>query len=172
MKRDLKKYLHSLKKEQLEEQIMDLYERFKNVKTYYNFAFNPNENKLIEECKRKIKKEYFPENRRKPKGRRSVAQKQIKHFLTLGVQEHLIAEIMVYNIETAQAFSAIKHIKQESFYKSMQKSYAETLEYIYVNGMETSYRERLYQIQLNSESILWPNKESMVSLFNKYDKQQ
>ncbi len=36
-KRELKKYLHELPKDQLEEQILDLYAKFKNVKTYFDF---------------------------------------------------------------------------------------------------------------------------------------
>ena len=53
-KRNLKKYLKDLKKAQLEAQILDLYERFKEVKVYYDFAFNPKEEKLLEESKFKI----------------------------------------------------------------------------------------------------------------------
>ena len=50
-KRALKKYLTELNKEQLEEQVLDLYQRFKEVKSYYNFVFNPKEDKLLEEAK-------------------------------------------------------------------------------------------------------------------------
>jgi hypothetical protein len=52
-KRNLKKYLSELSKEQLEEQLVELYEKFKDVKVYYDFAFNPNENKLIQEANSK-----------------------------------------------------------------------------------------------------------------------
>ena len=69
-KRDLKKYLTELNKEQLKEQIIDLYARFKEVKEYYDFVFNPQEQKLVDECKFKISKEYFPSNGRKAKEKR------------------------------------------------------------------------------------------------------
>lgn len=76
-KRDLKKYLSQLSKDQLEEQLVELYEKFKDVKIYYDFAFNPNENKLVQDAKFKIYNEYFPIKGKKPKMRRSVAQKFI-----------------------------------------------------------------------------------------------
>ena len=41
-KRELKKFLSQLSKEQLEEQIVEIYEKFVPVKTYFNFVFNPN----------------------------------------------------------------------------------------------------------------------------------
>src|SRR3972149_5106918 len=107
-KRELKIYLEELTKSQLQEQVLDLYARFKSVKTYYNFVFKPNEEKLLEEAKFKMAKEYFPLSTRKPKARRSVAQKIIKHFIQLGVDSFIIAEVMLFNIEVAQKFSKKK----------------------------------------------------------------
>ena len=115
-KRDLKKYLNELDKQQLEEQIIALYDKFLPVKTYYNFVFNPNENKLVQDCKLKVSNEYFPIRGKRPKARRSVAQKFIKHFIMLGVDPFIIADVMLYSIEIAQTYSSEKIIKQELFY--------------------------------------------------------
>ena len=115
-KRALKSYLHQLTKEQLEDQVLDLYHRFKEVKTYYDFSFNPKEDKLITEAKFKISKEYFPPGKRKPKARRSVAQKYFKHFIQIGLEAGLLADLMLYNIEVAQSFNATKPQKAEAFF--------------------------------------------------------
>jgi hypothetical protein len=91
-KRELK-YLKDLTKEQLEEQMIELYEKFSPVKVYYNFVFNPNEDKILQEYKIKVSNEYFPiqtgKTKRRAKMRRSVAQKFIKHFILLGV-DHIL----------------------------------------------------------------------------------
>lgn len=145
-KRELKKYIGKLTKRQLEEQVIDLYERFKEVKQFYDFAFNPKEAKLLEESKFKISKEYFPVNGRKPKTRRSVAQKIIKNFKTLGVEPTIIANIMLYNIEIAQAFADTKFIKQDSFFISMLKSFNEAVTYIYDNGILKTMQPRIDKI--------------------------
>ena len=52
-KRDLKKYLSELSKTQLEEQFIEMYDKFANVKVYYNFVFNPNEKNLIKDARLK-----------------------------------------------------------------------------------------------------------------------
>ena len=156
-KRELKKYIGELTKAQLQEQIIDLYDRFKNVKEYYDFAFNPKETKLLEECKFKISKEYFPMNGRKPKMRRSVAQKHIKHFKTLGVESRIIADVMLYNIEIAQAYSSEKLVKQDSFYVSMLKSFQEAVNYIYDNGMFKIMQERVDNIVDETMDQNWFN---------------
>lgn len=157
-KKELKKYIHSLDKKQLEEQLLDLYERFKDVKVYYNFVFNPQEDKLLEECKYKIRKEYFPATRRKPKARRSVAQKYIRHFMKLGMDPSLIAEIMLFNLETAQAYSANKFVRQESFYTSMLRSFQEAREYVGSHGLNEAYYSRLQTVAENAWKQEWFNK--------------
>lgn len=133
-KRDLKKYLSELNKEQLEEQIIELYEKFSPVKVYYNFVFNPKEESLLQECKLKISNEYYPlkklGRRSKPKMRRSVAQKYIKHFTLLGVDPFVIADVMLYNIEIAQTFSSEHVIKQDLFFKSMFNSFEQAVTFL------------------------------------------
>ncbi|NJO88927.1 MAG: hypothetical protein HC831_08200 [Chloroflexia bacterium] len=154
----MKKYLHGLSKEQLEEQITDLYARFREVKVFYDFVFNPQEDKLLDECKFRISKEYFPVNGRKAKARRSVAQKYIKHFKQLGADPSMIADIMLYNIEIAQTFSGEKEIKQDAFYKSMLKSFEEAVEFIVENGLQPEFKSRLQSIVDEVNSQGWFNK--------------
>ena len=156
-KRELKKYLHELNKEQLEEQINDLYTRFKEVKVFYDFVFNPKEDKLLDECKFKISKEYFPINGRRPKARRSVAQKFIKHFKQLGVEASIVADVMLYNIEIAQSYSREKEIKQDAFYKSILKSFEEAVELIYENAIHSEFKVRLQRIVDEVFSQNWYN---------------
>lgn len=156
-KRDLKKYLHELDKEQLEEQVVDLYTRFKEVKVFYDFVFNPKEDKLLEECKLKISKEYFPVSSRKAKARRSVAQKYIKHFKQLGVDAVVVADVMLYNIEIAQTYSNGKEIKQEAFYKSMLKSFEEAIEFIQSHYIVQQFDDRLAAIVDEAKTQRWYN---------------
>ncbi len=147
-KRALKKYLGTLKKRQLEEQVLDLYGRFPVVKVYYDFVFNPKEDQLIGEAKSKITNEYFPVKRKKPRARRSVAQKYIKQFLLLGMDPALIADLMLFNLETAQSFAARRNLP-DSFFKSMLNSFDECIRYISVNNLLPDFKERIlvvYQV--------------------------
>lgn len=167
-KRELKKYLSDLTKSQLEEQLVDLYERFKDVKQFYDFAFNPKEDKLLEECKFKITKEYFPVNGRKAKARRSVAQKYIREFKTLGVEPSLIAEVMLYNLEVAQAYSADRLVRQDAFYISMLKSFQEALVFISDNGLKTKFTFRIEKIIDQVISQHWFNYRAFENAWENY----
>lgn len=160
-KRDLKKYLNELNKQQLEEQILELYEKFSPVKVYYNFVFNPKEETLLQECKLKISHEYFPlqtrGKKKRPKMRRSVAQKYIKHFILLGVDSFIIADVMLYNIEIAQSFELKNTIKHDLFYKSMFNSFEQALKFIISNGIVQEFKSRLFGIIDATLKQKWQN---------------
>ena len=160
-KRDLKKYLSDLNKEQLEEQIIALYDKFIPVKTYYDFVFNPKEDTILKEAKLKISNEYFPikktGRRSKPKMRRSIAQKIIKHFIVLGVDSFVIADVMLYNIEIAQTYSSENGIKQELFYKSMFNSFDLAVQFVVSNRIYYEFKTRILNIQDETKNQAWEN---------------
>ncbi|MGB0807179.1 MAG: DUF6155 family protein [Salibacteraceae bacterium] len=166
-KRDLKKYLDGLTKVQMQEQVLDLYSRFKEVKVYYDFAFNPKEDKILEEAKLKISKEYNL-NVRKAKARRSVAQKLIKHFKKLEVQPEVIADLMCYNLEIAQVYSGEKWIRQESFYVSMLNSFREACLYIKDHSLEQDFLTRLESIVDQTDEQRWFNNEAFENEIQKF----
>lgn len=159
-KRNLEKYLQELTKKQLEEQILDLYDRFKPVKTFYNFAFNPQENKLLNDFKTRVGKEYFPQGNRKAKKRRSIAQKLIRHFKTIGLDPVLLLDAMLFNIETAQAYTAEQKINQESFYKSMFKSFEEAVAHAVYHSLMDENFNRIHRIAEIAQEQGWPNEDA------------
>jgi hypothetical protein len=172
-KRYLKKYLQELDKSQLEEQITELYDKFSSVKVYYNFVFNPNEKNLVKDCKIKVSNEYFPVSLsgkpRKPKMRKSVAQKYIKHFILLGVDAYLIADVMLYSIEIAQTFSAEKPIKSELFFKGLLSSFEQAVRFMISNGIVEDFKSRIISISNQSNFQNWFNKEEFNAIIERFE---
>ena len=172
-KRDLKKYLTELNKIQLEEQILELYEKFMPVKTYYNFVFNPKEEILLQECKVKISNEYFPQQttskRKKPKMRRSVGQKYIKHFIQLGVDPFIIVDVMLCNIEIAQTFSAERIVKPDLFFKSMLYSFQQAVAYMISNAILEEFKPRIIAIDNETTRQNWINKEEFSAIIERFE---
>jgi hypothetical protein len=106
-------------------------------------VFNPQEEKLLQECK--LSSEYFPYKRvpnvKKPKMRR--LPRSTLNTLVLWRRPFIIADVMLYNIEIAQAFSAENTIKQELFYKSMLNSFEQAIVYMIGNGILNEFKIRL-----------------------------
>lgn len=168
-KRDLKKYLSELNKEQLQDQITELYDKFLPIKTYYNFIFNPNENNLLKDAKLKISNEYFPIRGKRPKMRRSVAQKFIKHFILLGVDPFVIAEVMLYNIEIAQTLSAERQINAELFYKSMLTSFNQAISFLIEKSILKDFESRIVAIKNETIAQNWVNAQEFNAVVERFN---
>ena len=155
----LKKHLKELSKGELEEQIIELYDKFKPVKTYFNFAFNPKEDKLLEDAKIKISKEYFPTTKRRAKLRRSTATKLIKHFQDLGMSPDIIADLMCYAIEIVLVYTERRTIKNDNFFVGIFRQYQEVVAFTSRNNLRI-YEERLTEIAEKTWEQDWFNKSS------------
>ena len=168
-KRDLKKYISDLTKPQLEEQLLELYDKFKEVNTYYNFVFRPNEKNLVKDAKLKISNEYFPIRGKRPKMRRSVAQKYIKHFITLGVDNYIIADVMLYNIEIAQVFTSEKLVTNELFYKSMLSSFQQVISFLIEKSILNDFRSRVVAINNQALEQNWSNTYEFNAIIERFE---
>ena len=153
-KKLLQKHLVELQKEHLEIMVLDLYDKFPEVKTYFNFVFNPNENKLLEKARIKVANEFFPLKRKRPKARRSVAQKYIKHFKTLGMSPELIAEFMWYNIGLMHTFCEEKP-QRLPFFKSFCNFYKEALQFSSYHQIIPLYKTQILAVYTASKD--WEN---------------
>ena len=153
-KKLLQKHLVELQKEHLEIMVLDLYDKFPEVKTYFNFVFNPNENKLLEQARVKVANEFFPLKRKRPKARRSVAQKYIKHFKTLGMSPELIAEFMWYNIGLMHTFCEEKP-QRLPFFKSFCNFYKEALQFASYHQLIPLYKTQILAVYTASKD--WEN---------------
>lgn len=162
-KRALKKYLAGLGPEALAEQLLDLYDRFPRVKEYYDFAFNPKEDKLMQEAKARILKEYFPQSRRRPKARRSVAQRYIRQYETLGVDPYMLADLMAFNLETAARYEKVRRCP-DAFYKSMYNSCRQWVTHLSHHGMLPESRDRVMAFLDTVREAGWPNAERFLFL--------
>ncbi len=168
-KRDLKKYVSELSKTQLEEQFLELYDKFSEVKTYYNFVFNPNENNLLKEAKLKISNEFYPLSSRRPKMRRSTSQKIVKHYISLGVDSFIVADILFYSIEIAQSFTQEKPIKQEAFYKSMLNTFEQAISFTIEKGIFYDFKNRVEAIVAETTHQKWLNQYQFESILKRFD---
>ena len=101
--------------------------------------------------------------------RRSVAQKIIKHFITLGVDPFVTADVMLYTIEIAQTFSAENNIKYESFYKSIQNSFDQAVQFLITNGILSEFKSRVKAISDETSKQKWKNKSDFLLILERID---
>jgi len=143
-KSKLKKELQKLTKEQLIEQICELYDSYKQIKEYYETFLNPdNIQVLFEKYKAVIVHEFYPNtNSWNPKTRFSVAKKAIADFAALKPPPKLLAELMMTLVENACQFTYEYGDTSDHFYNSTSTNFERALKYLKAEGLLDDYRVR------------------------------
>ena len=78
-------------------------------------------------------------------------------MLFRSVDVFIIADMMLYNIEIAQAFSAEKTIKQELFFKSMLSSYQQIVSFLMEHGILSEFQSRVVAVKDATIQQNWVN---------------
>jgi hypothetical protein len=167
-KQKLKSYLKNLQKEELEEQLIELYETSKDVKKYYDFLLSPKEDRLVEEWKAKISKEYFPSHGKRRKARRSIGQKAFKELTFLGVSSDIIADVRLFAIEIAILFTIEQHRSDVAFFKSFETQFEQALSYLKYNGILSDFKPRCVEIVNRVDEAKWSNSEGFKEKYISY----
>jgi hypothetical protein len=140
-KAKLKKELQLLSKEQLIEQILDLYDKNKAVKEFYNFYLDPqSENVLAEKYITIIRKEFSKDY---PKF--SVAKKAISDFKSLSPSPESLANVMMVLPETVCEFTYVYGDMDEPFYNAAYNNFSAALKYIEQNELLKQFKNRAEQ---------------------------
>ena len=140
----LKKELQKLTKEQLIEQIAELYDSYKPVKEYYQTFMNPNNiQELYNKYKTVIINEFYPNTKSwNPKTRFSVAKKAIADFAVLKPPPELLADLMITLAENACKFTYDYGDMTEQFYNSAVTNFERALKYMKAEGLLDNFRLR------------------------------
>ena len=142
----LKKELQKLSKEQLIEQILDLYDTNKSVKEFYNFYLNPRDEKgLAEKYKKIILNEFNVQNPMRAGLKFSVAKKAISDFKGLSPSVESLADLMLTLPEAACQFTYEYGDMTESFYTSAENNFETALKFISANGLLSEFKLRAEQ---------------------------
>ena len=167
-KATLKKELQKLTKEQLVEQILDLYDKNKSVKEFYNFYLNPaSEKELFEKYKQVICNEFYPK-RGDPKTRFSVCKKAISDFKALSPSSELLADLMLTLAENACEFTHDFGDMWEGYYTSAENNFEAALKFISKHNLLDNFKLRAEQCVEWASVCGWGFCDSIPDIFDEY----
>ena len=166
-KRNLKKELQKHTKEQLVEQIMDLYKKYKPVREYYDFYLNPNEKELFEKYREIITTEFYPK-RGEPKMRFSVAKKAIADFKVLNPSPLLLADLLLVLPEVATEFTRDFGDMWEQYYITAANNFDLALKFISSHNLFPEFKERIKNCLQTASECGWGYGEELHEVYYNY----
>lgn len=163
----VKKYIHSLDREALEQLVLDMYSARKEAKELLEYMVNPNDQAKYEEYKAIITKEFYPK-RGEGKMRYSVCKKAVKEFKSLDPDPMLLADLMLLIPEYASQIADDWGDLWEAFYDGCYNNFRAALKYISDHELYPHFKKRIAKILQNSESSGWGFPDIMNQAFEEY----
>ncbi|WP_243345353.1 DUF6155 family protein [Parabacteroides sp. FAFU027] len=168
-KASLKKELIKLTKEQLVEQILDLYDKNKAVKEFYEFYLNPrNEKELAEKYKKLIRKEFNVESPEQAGLKYSVAKRAIADFKDLQPSPEALADVMLTLPECACEFTSRYGDMDEAFYTGAYNNFFEALKFMAKHNILQDFRIRVEDCVKWASSCGYGFADGIADLFYEY----
>jgi hypothetical protein len=149
----LKSELAKLDKKALIEIIADLSKKNKAVQEYLNFYFKPDEDGLLEKYKAKVYEAFYP---KRGFGYNLKQGKQcISDLKKLGVSPALVADLMLFYVETGVEFTNDYGDISETFYSSLESTFAAALKMMKQEGVLDKFEGRAARVLKDTRNIGW-----------------
>ena len=163
----LKKKLELKSKQELIQEITELYKKFPAVKEYYQVQEGDIE-VISEKYKDIIKKEFVDGyTRGLPKARLSVARKAVQDFKKFTNNPELLADIMLTFVESISDFNTEFGTDSEAFYTSPENMFEKTLELLKKNDLLSIFEKRAYRIVDNATEG-WGHFDSLQERYEQF----
>ena len=170
-KAQLKKELCALQSRDLVSVIMELYDAYPAVKENLDarFAQDKAESKakLLEKYKKIIQDEYFP-SKGEEKCRINVCKKAIADFKKLKPTVQDVADLMVFFVEQGCLYTSEYGDMWESFYTAFENNYRAALEYVFKNGLQDEFKDRLKECLRLTENCGWGFNDTLGDYFYEF----
>lgn len=153
-KRDLKKELNVLSKEEIINVVLELYDARKEAKEWLEFFINPNEDIEVEKYKKLIRNEFSPD-RGEAKYRFSVCKKAISDFKKLKPSPDKLADLMLFYIETGVQTTIQYGDMWEQYYTALENNFDKTVVFIVQNGLIDQYKTRIEELMESVSHCGW-----------------
>jgi hypothetical protein len=164
--KELKVGLEGLDKRHLIELISEIYRKNKNIQRFLDYYFKPDELKLFEEYKNRVREGFFP--RRGYDLKLSLARKAINDFKKYEPPKELLADLMLYYVECGVEFTNNYGDISEAFYTSVAGSFRSALDLMGREGCLEKFKERAVKISNDTKGIGWGFHDELLYYYNKY----
>jgi hypothetical protein len=150
---DIKKELKKLDKDKLIDLVADLYKKNKSVKEFFDFYVSPNERELFNKYRDKVFEAFYP--RRGYNYKLKDGKQAISDFKKFGPSADLLADLMLFYVETGVKFTNDFGDIDEGFYLSMETTYVGALTLMQKENFLEKFADRAGKVVSGTSGIGW-----------------
>ena len=166
--KEFKVELEMLDKRRLIELISEMHRKDKNARKFLDYYLNPDESRLFEEHKARIREGFFP--KRGDALKLSIARQAINNFKKYEPSKELIVDLMLCYVECGVEFTNDYGDINESFYSSVEGMYYSALDLMSRECCLEKFKERAAKIVHDTKGIGWGFHDGLADLYNEHYK--
>jgi hypothetical protein len=160
---DIKNELKKLDKDNLIDLIADLYKKNKSVKEFFDFYVNPNERELFEKYRDKVFEAFYP--KRGNNYKLKDGKQAISDFKKMGTSADLLADLMLFYVETGVKFTNDYGDINEPFYKSLATTFFDSLTLMDKENLLEKFEDRVDKVVDDTSGIGWGFHDYLVEVW-------
>jgi hypothetical protein len=165
---ELKKYLKNKSADELTEEILTLFKSISPVQDYYKNKLGSSV-EVLEKYKKEIEKKIFPSTNFKDPGLHlKDAKKAVTEFKKIAGNNHDIADIMLFYVETGVELTNNFGDIDMPFYNSMAGMYEKAVMFIFKHCLSDDFEARCRAIVRNTSGIGWGFHDELNEVFISY----
>ncbi len=163
---EIKKELKKLDKDNIIDLVADLYRKNKSVKEFFDFYINPDEGELFNKYRNKVFEAFYP--KRGYKYKLKDGKQAISDFKKLEPSADLLADLMLFYVETGILFTNDFGDIDEGFYLSMEKTYDAALKLMKKENLLDKYAERAGKVVSDTSGIGWGFHDELGDIYSEF----
>jgi Family of unknown function (DUF6155) len=160
---DVKKELQKLDKGEIIDLVSELYKKNKSPKEFLDFWANPNENELFTKYRDKVFRAFYA-----VKGydySLKNGKQAISDFKKFSPSADLIADLMLFYVETGVIFTNDFGDVDEPFYSSMETTYESALKLMKKEDLLDKFAVRVKKIVDDSDGTGWGFHDTLGDIY-------
>jgi len=163
---DLKKELNKLGKDKLIDLVCDLYKNNKAVKEFFDFYVNPNEQELFTKYRNKVFEAFFP--KRGYNFKLKDGKQAISDFKKLRPSSDLLADLMLFYVETGVKLTNEFGDIDQGFYSSLETTYFAALTLMKKENLLGKFADRTRNVVSDTSDIGWGFHDALDYIYSDF----
>lgn len=163
---DIKKHLKTWERDKLVSLVLELYKANKAVKEYVDHLVAPDERGAFNKYRDKVLESFYP--KRGMNYSLKDGKKAISDFKKLGPSPILLADLMLFYVETGVSFTNDFGDINESFYSSLEKTYDAALKLMRQESLLDRFADRAAKVVDDTRDIGWGFHDYLSDAYSEY----
>lgn len=154
-KSELKKYITSMDEQELRSEILNLYQKFPEVKSYYaiELGTEADRKKIYDKAKKDIWNLFYISKRPRKRPRIQKIKTLLKEREKLSIFTHETIDLYLYAVETAVAYLLLRPRTTKATYNSSIENFRKAAQFIETAGLQDVFKERCVLMVSDAELI-------------------